>query len=132
MSLLLWKQVPTPPFGQMVRALSQRLEDLVRATGALDDYVRRNPLEESASDACIQLLEDAEAALRFVGKAMVAFSSQRRRDPHLERVIEMLTVAIEAIQDVRWTLMVADGLQGPASGKLSRSGSDLVEASLAG
>lgn len=37
MSLLPWKQVPTPPFGQMVRTLSQRLDDLLRATGALDD-----------------------------------------------------------------------------------------------
>lgn len=44
----------------------------------------------------------------------------------------MLTAAIEAIQDVRWTLMVADGLQGPARGELYRSGSQLVEASLAG
>lgn len=131
MSLLLWKQVSTPPLGQTVRALSQRLEDLVRATDALDDYVRRNPLEESVSDACIKFLEDAEAALRFVAKAMVAFSSQRRRDAHLERVIGTLTTAIEAIQNVRWTLMVADGLQGPASSELYRSGSELVEASLA-
>lgn len=89
-------------------------------------------MEESVSDACVQFLEDAEAALRFVAKAMLAFSSQRRRDAHLERVIEMLTAAIEAIQDVRWTLMVADGLQGPARGELYRSGSQLVEASLAG
>ena len=133
--LLLWKKVSTPPVGQMIGALSNRLEAVAAAATALANYGRRNVLDENESSRYIKLLEDAEASFRFIVTGVEDLISQRsRRDAtlkDLERILEMLLKATEAIQDARWTLMVVDGLQGPTSETRYGSGSELVAASLA-
>ena len=132
---------PTTKPDKAVRQLANRLAEICTTAADLAAAGSNGLFRELDADlvtAIVEVLEAGEAHLAMQKNTYELAQNEQRRQqrsqktPHTrDDVIECFEDAIDALQNTRWAILIADGVDAPPGNRAFTSGRELVEATLA-